>query len=698
MKKSFVLLIVIVGLFSLPVFLFSQDEAGIEVLKITAFPAPSNLTLTATSDQSIALNWIDNCSFEEGYEVWRKNDNGTYEIIDSTAANISVYTDTALTYGTSYSYKVRAFTSINSSGYSNADVTTTTFPAPSHLTARATSDQSITLNWIDNCSFEEGFEIWRKNDNGTYEIIDSTAANITAYADTALTYGTSYSYKVRAFTKLNSSNYSDTFPAPSNLIARATSDQTIALSWNDNCSFEAGYEVWRKIGNGTYEILDSTAANISGYENSGLTYGTSYSYKVRAFTVMNLSNYSGLTYGDSYAKIVLAFTNLSTSEFSNSDMTNTMFPAPSNLIARATSDQSIALNWIDNCSFEEGFEVWRKIGNGTYEIIDSTDSNISGYEDSGLTYGESYSYKLRAFTNLNTSGYSNAYMSNTMFPAPSNFSATALSDQSISLSWNDNCNYEEGYEIWRKIGNGIYEIIDSTEANVTSYSNDDVVPVIKLVESEETFSIDVGYRGLPWGATSGYTYNYRIRAFTKLNSSKYVSSGLTYAEFKNFVQFDDSSASFGEREISFIGPLGEDTVRFVYSFSDSGFWKVTSDFTLKGNTIEDYLKEFHRIENLLTKKYGNPERTTRNDLGTSREYISSPFPRLFRGYYRSSWKIDNVNIELLLEVKMQDSEYDSPVFSDNIPTMRLYYYNSEFYGFAEPEPIEIPEDELLEQF
>ena len=123
-----------------------------------------------------------------------------------------------------------------------------------------------------------------------------------------------------------------------------------------------------------------------------------------------------------------------------------------------------------------------------------------------------------------------------------------------------------------------------------------------------------------------------------------------------------------------------------------------TDFSLSGNTIDDHLKEFQRIEKLLTMKYGNPLRTTRNDLGTSREYLSSPFPRLFRGYYRSSWMIGSVSIELLLEVQMQDSEYDLPVFSGNIPTMRLYYYNSEFYGTAEPEPTQIPEDELLEQF
>ena len=36
-------------------------------------------------------------------------------------------------------------------------------------------------------------------------------------------------------------------------------------------------------------------------------------------------------------------------------------------------------------------------------------------------------------------------------------------------------------------------------------------------------------------------------------------------------------------EISVIGPLGEDTVKFVYAFSDSGFWKVMTDFSLSSD-------------------------------------------------------------------------------------------------------------------
>ena len=216
------------------------------------------------------------------------------------------------------------------------------------------------------------------------------------------------------------------------------------------------------------------------------------------------------------------------------------------------------------------------------------------------------------------------------------------------------------------------EMNQEASEEVSADSADEIDSELFEDETEELSSIHKSYQGLPWGTVRD--------------------------DFKSFIKIEDSSANMSDDEITIVGPLGEDTVKFVYTFSDSGFWKVMTDFSLSGNTIDDHLKEFQRIEKLLTMKYGNPLRTTRNDLGTSREYLSSPFPRLFRGYYRSSWMIGSVSIELLLEVQMQDSEYHLPVFSGNIPTMRLYYYNSEFYGIAKSEPTKIPEDELLEQF
>ena len=90
-------------------------------------------------------------------------------------------------------------------------------------------------------------------------------------------------------------------------------------------------------------------------------------------------------------------------------------------------------------------------------------------------------------------------------------------------------------------------------------------------ETVEIFSINKSYQGLPWGTVRD--------------------------DFKNFIEIDSSNMS-GD-EITIVGPLGEDTVKFVYSFSNSGFWKVMTDFSLSGNTIDDHLKEFQRIEKLL---------------------------------------------------------------------------------------------------
>jgi predicted esterase len=82
--------------------------------------------------------------------------------------------------------------------------------APSNLTATANSRSSIQLNWADKSNNETGFQIWRSNSqNGTYSLVATTAANVTAYADNGLAENTVYFYKVRATTGTLFSAYSN---------------------------------------------------------------------------------------------------------------------------------------------------------------------------------------------------------------------------------------------------------------------------------------------------------------------------------------------------------------------------------------------------------------------------------------------------------------------------------------------------------
>ena len=349
--------------------------------------------------------------------------------------------------------------------------------APSKLSAQTVSDTQILLTWQDNSKIEDGFRIERKEEGGSYVQIAEVGTNVTSFEDSGLTYGSNYFYRVRAYTSLNNSIYSNEksvkmeITAPSDLNATALDDQSVHLIWKDNCAFETGFRIERKEEGGNYSQITGVSANVTTYDEAGLTYGKTYYYRLRAYTSLNNSAYS------------------------NEKSTATIFPAPSNLNATAIDDQRVNLTWTDNCSFESGFRVERKEEGGSYIQIVEVNANVTTYDDANLMYGSNYYYRVRAYTSLNNSAYSNGKTILLIIPAPSNLNKTLLDNQSIRLTWTDNCSFEYGFRIERKDEGGSYTQIAEVGTNVKSY--DDV------------------------GLTYGKNYYYRVRAYTSLNNSAY---------------------------------------------------------------------------------------------------------------------------------------------------------------------------------
>jgi hypothetical protein len=67
----------------------------------------------------------------------------------------------------------------------------------------------IRLIWTDHCGDETGFEIYISVNGGAYYLLDTVAANVETYDDTANHGGYSVQYKVRAFKGIEYSDYSD---------------------------------------------------------------------------------------------------------------------------------------------------------------------------------------------------------------------------------------------------------------------------------------------------------------------------------------------------------------------------------------------------------------------------------------------------------------------------------------------------------
>ena len=98
-------------------------------------------------------------------------------------------------------------------GTSLAAVTPFTEPtapvAPSNLAATVVSSLQINLTWIDNALNETGFKLERSPDGSTgWTQIATPAANVVSYADTALSAGLTYYYRIRATNGVGDSSYS----------------------------------------------------------------------------------------------------------------------------------------------------------------------------------------------------------------------------------------------------------------------------------------------------------------------------------------------------------------------------------------------------------------------------------------------------------------------------------------------------------
>lgn len=186
--------------------------------------------------------------------------------------------------------------------------------APDQLATTVGTDV-INLGWVDNSNNENGFYIEKKLSGGASSLvasgtksagadefvrIDSVGADITTYADVDVVPGQEYTYRVQAYNENGSSAYSAETTAmidipdvssPTGLSA-TLSDNSADLMWTDNADNEMGYYIERSEDSGDFMVIDSTAADATSYNNSGLSAGVEYTYRVRAYSEYTNSEYS----------------------------------------------------------------------------------------------------------------------------------------------------------------------------------------------------------------------------------------------------------------------------------------------------------------------------------------------------------------------------------------------------------------------
>src|SRR5438876_18211 len=406
--------------------------------------APSGLTATATSSSTIDLGWTDIAINEIGQRIERSvGSNANYAFLTDVDPNITAFTDTGLVDGTQYYYRVLAFNTGGSSTYSSEKSAITTLNSPTSLSATTVSSSQISLTWTGNSASEDGFKIERSPvDNAHYTEVATVGANIASYSDTGLSQNTKYYYRVRAYNAVATSGYTAeksattlySLPlAPSGLTITSTTASSIKLAWTDNTGNETGFSIQRKTGaTGTYTEIATPVANVTAYtdNDSALLDGTQYYYQVRATNPAGNSGWSNEVNGI------------------------TTLASPTSLTATAASASQISLTWTDNSASEDGYRIEQSpVDNLHYTEIAIVSPNTTSYTDSGLNEGTKYYYRVRAYNDIATSGYSsekNATTLSTIPIAPSGLRITSITSGSVALAWTDNANNETEVKMQRQ--------------------------------------------------------------------------------------------------------------------------------------------------------------------------------------------------------------------------------------------------------
>jgi PKD repeat protein len=181
--------------------------------------------------------------------------------------------------------------------------------------------------------------------------------------------------------------------APSNLGVWTMTAVSADLHWTDNSSDEAGFVLQRCTGTAAfcdanpsaYVSLPPLGANVTSFNDTGLTPAATYTWRVYAFNAIGVSPHSNTV----------------------TATLPTVPAAPTRL--RATARRRVVLAWSDNATNETGYTVERCAGAGCtgFAPVAFLEEGSSRYIDLAVAGGTAYRYRVAATGPGGQSPYSN---------------------------------------------------------------------------------------------------------------------------------------------------------------------------------------------------------------------------------------------------------------------------------------------------
>ncbi len=375
--------------------------------------APTSTSATNVTQTSFTANWVS-VNGATGYYLDVATDNGFTNYVSGfnskNVFNVTSYSVTGLTTGTTYYYRVRSFNTGGTTSSSSNIITVMTSPAATQATNL--THTSFTANW-ESVSAATGYYLDVATDNNFTTFVtgfnSKNVANVKFYQVSELKAGTTYYYRVRYYNTVGTSEYSNTITVTTLPSVLSPPEATSATNLTQT-SFTAN---WGSVSGATGYYLD--VAN----DNTFSHYVTGFVSK----DVSNLTSYpvTGLTNGTIYYYRVRYYNTDGTSGNSNTITTTTIPNVLSPPVATAATNltqTSFTANW-GSVSGATGYYLDVAIDNSFTNYVTgfgSKDvSNFTSYLVTGLTTGTNYYYRVRSYSAAGTSGNSNTIPVTTSF-------------------------------------------------------------------------------------------------------------------------------------------------------------------------------------------------------------------------------------------------------------------------------------------
>ncbi len=239
-----------------------------------------------------------------------------------------------------------------------------------------------------------------------------------------------------------------TVQKPSSMQASAKAYNRIGLTWT-KASGVSGYQIYRKESGGEYKKMTTLSWNYSTWTDTTVKPGITYTYKLRAYSMVNgTAKYSGFTV-ERAVKSALSTPSVS---------------------VKVSSGGYNTVSW-NKISGAESYVVYRKTSSGKWTKISTIKkAATTSYKDKKIKAATVYEYTVRACCTVNKKTVASSYKSSGKYKsAPSTQTISSVSNvkKGLKIKWKaqKKC---DGYYIYRKTGSGKYTLTATIKKGSTS--------------------------------------------------------------------------------------------------------------------------------------------------------------------------------------------------------------------------------------